>query len=597
MTPLETAVEEWIAADVDPSSVEELRTLLARSSTDPDALAELGDRFKAGLQFGTAGLRGAMAAGPNRMNRAVVIRAAKGLIDYLSGHVDVPRVVIGNDARHHSREFALDTAGVVTAAGGQAYLLPDPVPTPVLAYAVRALNADAGVMVTASHNPAADNGYKVYLGGRMVPDNERGVQIVPPHDAQISHMIDAAPPANQIPRSEGWTDVDAPVVLTQSGSLDQPVPPVVLTQSGSLDQPVSPVILTQSGSPAPVQGLVHRYLEAISSGPQPGAQIKIVHTAMHGVGSPIALSSLARAGFTDVVSVGAQRDPDPDFPTVSFPNPEEPGAIDMAIALAKDVNADVVIANDPDADRCAVAVPDPRTGWRMLHGDELGAVLAEELAGTTGVFTNSVVSSRQLEVIASEQGRDYVRTLTGFKWMGRVKGLAYAYEEAIGYCVRPDIVRDKDGLSTAVLVAQLVSRLASQGKTIIDLLDDLARRHGLYLTSQLSVRCTDLSEIPQVMKRLRTHPLKTLVGSDVTQTIDLNQGWEGLPPTDGIMMITAKNDRVVVRPSGTEPKVKCYLEVVRPVEADASFDDLTEIRASARDRLDLIKTDLQKALF
>jgi len=561
MTPLESAVNEWIADDVDPSSIEELRTLLARSASDPEALEELKDRFRTRLQFGTAGLRGIMGAGPNRMNRAVVIRAARGLIDYLSAHVDAPKVVIGNDARHHSRQFALDTAGVVTAAGGEAYLLPDPVPTPVLAYAVRALNADAGVMVTASHNPAADNGYKVYLGGRMVPDNERGVQIVPPYDAEISQMIDAAPAANQIPRSQ------------------------------------TPAIATKSGSPDPIPGIVDRYVETISEGDPPLAPIRIVHTAMHGVGSPVALSALAKAGFTDVVSVAAQKDPNPDFPTVSFPNPEEPGAIDMALALAREVGADVVIANDPDADRCAVAVPDPRTGWRMLHGDELGSVLAEELAGTKGVFTNSVVSSRQLEVIAASQGRGYVRTLTGFKWMGRVKDLAYAYEEAIGYCARPDIVRDKDGLSTAVLVARLVSRLKSEGQTIIGLLDDLARRNGLYLTSQLSVRCTDLNEISEVMERLRTHPLTTLAASEVTRTIDLAQGWEGLPPTDGIMMITAKNDRVVVRPSGTEPKVKCYLEVVLPVVPDASFEDLTAIRGAARDRLDLIKADLNTALF
>jgi len=532
--------------------------LLDRSTSDPEALADLRDRFRTRLQFGTAGLRGVMGAGPNRMNRAVVIRAARGLADYLSDHVDAPRVVIGNDARHHSREFALDSAAVMTAAGGQAYLLPDPVPTPVLAFAVRFLNADAGVMVTASHNPGADNGYKVYLGGRMVPDNERGVQIVPPYDGEISRMIDAAPPANQIPRAQGWTDCE--------------------------EDPAA-------------RGLVDRYRKAISAGPPPRAPIRIVHTAMHGVGSSLALSALAEAGFTDVVSVAAQMDPDPDFPTVAFPNPEEPGAIDMALSLARQVDADVVIANDPDADRCAVAVPDPRTGWRMLHGDELGAVLGEELAGTTGVFANSVVSSRQLEIIASEQGRGYVRTLTGFKWMGRVTDLAYAYEEAIGYCVRPDIVRDKDGLSTAVSVARLVSRLRAQGKTIVGLLDDLARRHGLYLTSQLSVRCTDLSEIQKVMSLLRATPMATLASSEVTEVRDLAEGWEGLPPTEAIMMVTARNDRVVVRPSGTEPKVKCYLEVVLPVEPHASFEDLTTLRVAARQRLDTITTDLNKALF
>lgn len=553
-TTVADMVQQWIADDVDEADKQELRDLLARGDTDPQALEELDNRFSARLQFGTAGLRGAMGAGPNRMNRAVVIQAARGLIDYLCGRVDTPRVVIGNDARHHSRQFALDTAAVVTFAGGEALLLPDPVPTPVLSYAVRHLGADAGVMVTASHNPANDNGYKVYLGGRIVPDNERGVQIVPPADADISRLIEAAGPANTIGRAEGWTDCSDQIVQT--------------------------------------------YIDAISAGQPPQAPIRIVHTAMHGVGSSTALAALAQAGFTDVVSVEAQRLPDPDFPTVSFPNPEEPGAIDMALDLARQCDADVVIANDPDADRCAVAVNDPRRGWRKLHGDELGAVLGEHLVSSAdGVFVNSVVSSRQLEVIAADHGKPYARTLTGFKWMGRVENLGYAYEEAIGYCVRPDLVRDKDGLSTAVAVARLVSGLKAQSRTIVDLLDDLARRHGLYLSSQLSVRFSDLSKIPDVMAGLRANPISSLASSPVTEVIDLSLGWGSLPATEGIMVLTKRSDRVVVRPSGTEPKVKCYLEVIEPVPAGASFDDLTAIRASAQDRLAQIRQDLNTALF
>ncbi len=593
-------VTAWMAADPDPDDQQELRDLAEQAESDPGALAELQDRFAGTLEFGTAGLRGAMAAGPNRMNRAVVRRAARGLIDYLNSHVETPVVVIGNDARHHSREFAEDTAAIVTAAGGQAWLLPDRSPTPLLAYAVRHLGADAGVMVTASHNPARDNGYKVYLGGRLVDDHESGVQIVAPQDAAIAACIAAAPAANQIPLAGDWGDLGP--------------------------------------------DLLDSYLAAVAGdGSGPGsAPIRIVHTAMHGVGSAPALAALARAGFSDVHPVPAQQKPDPDFPTVAFPNPEEPGAIDLALELACQVEADVVIANDPDADRCAVAVNDPRAGWRMLHGDELGAVLGEDAAGriqqsedavrtevvgrsgdTAGqsgcaagsgtasrpgavpaqaqtpaaVLVNSIVSSRQLEAIAASHGLPHARTLTGFKWMGRVPDLAYAYEEAIGYCVRPDLVRDKDGLSTAVAVARLVARLKAEGRTLNDLLDDLARCHGLYLTSQLSVRFADLSEIPRTMERLRTAPPTALAGSPVTAVADLAEGYDSLPPTEGVFLLTQDNDRVIVRPSGTEPKIKCYLEVVRPVAPDASFAQLTGVRQLAEDRLAVITVEMNTTLF
>ncbi|MDR1807548.1 MAG: phospho-sugar mutase [Propionibacteriaceae bacterium] len=571
----------WIDGDPDPATRAELAALVVAAADDPAARADLADRFAGSLQFGTAGLRGAMAAGPNRMNRAVVIRAAKGLVDYLAESLPgvTPLVAIGSDARHHSREFALDSAAIVTAAGAEARLLPPDLPTPLLAYAVRALGADAGVMVTASHNPAADNGYKVYLGGRMVPDAERGVQIVAPHDAAIAAKIAAAPRAVDVPRAEsGWTELGPE--------------------------------------------LWEQYVEAIGSPAvaPPAAPIKIVHTSMHGVGHTTALAALARAGFTDVTVVAEQRDPDPDFPTVAFPNPEEPGALDLALALAAEVGADVVIANDPDADRCAVAVDDPRGGWRRLHGDELGAVLGEAVAAqlssqtplssrrqpgsspsdpdpaTPPTLANSIVSSRQLGVIAAHHGVAYRPTLTGFKWMGRVPGLAFAYEEAIGYCVRPDLVHDKDGLSTAVAVARLVAQLKSEGRTITDLLDDLARRHGLYLTSQLALRFDDLSQIPVTMARLRANAPATLAGSPVVTVADLADGYEGLPPTDGILLLTRDDDRVVVRPSGTEPKVKCYLETVTPVAADAAFDTLTSIRAAAAQRLAAIKSDLNSAL-
>ncbi|MCL2471459.1 MAG: phospho-sugar mutase [Propionibacteriaceae bacterium] len=589
-------VQAWIDADVDELAQAELSVLLERAQDDPDARADLDDRFAQRLQFGTAGLRGAMAAGPNRMNRAVVIQAAHAVTAHLQAHLGSQtsppvRVVIGNDARHNSRQYALDTAAVVTAAGGDAYLLPDQVPTPVLAYAVRLMDADAGIMVTASHNPAADNGYKVYLGGRMVPENERGVQIVPPHDLEIATLIQTAPPANQIPRSQGWTDCGEEIQASYVARVVAVLPSSPLVGHSSHRRLVEP------GSAA-FPGQVRATETGHSSSPtfpSAAAPIRIVHTAMHGVGSAPALAALAAAGFTDVLPVEAQRLPDPGFPTVTFPNPEEPGAIDLALSLAAEREADLVIANDPDADRCAVAVPDPRHGWRMLHGDELGAVLADHIGSIpgAGVFVNSVVSSRQMEVIASEYGRPYARTLTGFKWMGRVPGLAFAYEEAIGYCVRPDLVRDKDGLSTAVEVARMVSTLKAQGRTLISVLDDLARRHGLYLSSQLSVRVPDISQMPGIMEDLRSRGVKTLADTPVTRLIDLNQGWDDLPTTDGIALFTTLNDRVIIRPSGTEPKVKCYLEVIHPVDPHASFDDLTNARTIAETRLSQIRSDLE----
>ena len=643
-------ISAWVAGDPDAECRAEIAALvekagLGRVDGKADgaagaALAELEDRFADALRFGTAGLRGAMAAGPNRMNRAVVIRAARGLADYL-GHQGwegrVPRVVIGNDARHHSREFARDSAAVVVAAGGEALLLPDQVPTPVLAFAVRRLGADAGVMVTASHNPACDNGYKVYLGGRAVTDPERGVQIVPPYDTQIAACIEAVGPANEVPRAEsGWVDVGPELVEAYVAAIaGRGDGSNGLVGCESLGQPEGPFEpspdLPDGGQGDGSSGPWHSTQPANENGPEepspgsPGSEepspevlpapIRIVHTAMHGVGSGIALESLRRCGFEDVVPVPEQREPDPDFPTVAFPNPEEPGAIDLAVALARRVDADVVIANDPDADRCAVAVLDQREqangGWRMLHGDELGSVLGEDAASriaTEGdspgnvpsvppVLVDSLVSSRLLGEIAAAHGVAYRRTLTGFKWMGRVPGLAYAYEEAIGYCVRPDLVHDKDGLSTGLAVARLVARLKAQGRTIVDVLDDLARAHNLHLSGQLAVRFADPGQIAATVQRLREAPPAAIAGSPVTQVADLAGGYDDLPPTDGVLLLTARDDRVIVRPSGTEPKVKCYLEVIMPVAPDASFDDLTAIRARATERVGTIKADLDATVF
>ncbi|GGI08481.1 phospho-sugar mutase [Isoptericola cucumis] len=585
-------VEDWIRHDVDEADRAELAELVQdtashRRSTAARAVAELRDRFAGTLQFGTAGLRGAMAAGPNRMNRAVVTTAAAGLGAYLAATLGraatreaAPRVVVGYDARYRSATFATDTAAVLTAAGADVLLLPSPLPTPVLAFAVRHLDADAGVMVTASHNPAADNGYKVYLGGRVVTDAGQGAQIVPPHDAGIAERIAAAGPASDVPRADsGWTVLDRDVVLSYLASV-----------------------------------------RALSDGKP--RTLKVVTTSLHGVGGRVLARALADAGFTHVVPVEEQADPDPDFPTVRFPNPEETGAIDMALGLASDVGADVVIANDPDADRCAVAVVDPAAGtyqgaetarsqgWRMLHGDEVGALLGREIVtrgvggagpvrpgpGGRPVLASSVVSSRVLSSIAAHHGAAHATTLTGFKWISRTPGLVFGYEEALGYCVDPANVRDKDGISAAVLVAQLADRLKADGRTLIDALDDVARENGLFLTDQLSARFDDLERIGDTMDRLRSAPPRMLAGAGVAQVLDLTTGVDGLPPTDGVVLLGADDTRVVVRPSGTEPKVKCYLEVVEPVAPDASSYDVGRLRVAAQAKLDRVKADMRAAL-
>lgn len=596
---LVTAVRTWITDDPDPETAEHLRALLATATHEPAedepldaelrdaARLELADRFAGMLQFGTAGLRGALGGGPNRMNRAVVIRAAAGLVRYLAealaarrgnGGVDVegPRVVIGYDARTNSDVFARDTAAVVTAAGGHALLLPAPLPTPVLAFAVRHLSADAGVMVTASHNPPQDNGYKVYLGGRVVTDSGEGAQIVPPYDADIAAHIAAVESVASVPRSEGgWLVLGEEVLDAYQASV------------GALAVPGTP------------------------------RELRIVLTPLHGVGGHVAETVLRGAGFTDLHIVPEQALPDPRFPTVAFPNPEEPGAIDLALAMAHELDADLVLANDPDADRCAAAVRDPRAavggsgpgdvrgaGWRMLHGDEVGALLGETVAashtGSGGTLACSIVSSRLLAKIAAGHGLRHRATLTGFKWISRVDGLVFGYEEALGYCVDPEHVRDKDGVSAALLLAQLAARVKAEGRTLLDLLDELAVRHGLHLTDQLSARFADLTQIPATMERVRTAPPATLAGSPVVEVTDLSQGSvdgpEGLPPTDGLRLVAQDGTRVIVRPSGTEPKVKCYLEVVVPVDDDGSDDPVGAVRRAARERLKAVRADVATAL-
>ncbi|MEU0743462.1 phospho-sugar mutase [Streptomyces sp. NPDC006134] len=534
----------WLAEDPDADTREELARLL-----DAEDHTELAARFGGTLQFGTAGLRGELGAGPMRMNRAVVIRAAAGLAAYLRkqgtphGDGTAGLVVIGYDARHKSADFARDTAAVMTGAGLRAAVLPRPLPTPVLAFAIRHLGAVAGVEVTASHNPPRDNGYKVYLGD--------GSQIVPPADADIAAEIDAVRSLHDVPRpATGWDTLDDGVLDAYLARTD-----AVLSE----------------GSPRTA---------------------RTVYTAMHGVGRDVLLAAFARAGFPEPVLVAEQAEPDPDFPTVAFPNPEEPGAMDLAFAKARETGPDLVIANDPDADRCAVAVRDG-ADWRMLRGDEVGALLAAHLVarGATGTFAESIVSSSLLGRIAGKAGLPHAETLTGFKWIARADGLRYGYEEALGYCVDPDGVRDKDGITAALLITELASVLKERGRTLLDLLDDLAVEHGLHATDQLSVRVEDLSVIGNAMRRLREQPPTRLAGLPVTKAEDLTRGTDTLPPTDGLRY-TLDGARVIVRPSGTEPKLKCYLEVVVPVTAR---DALPAARAKAADLLASLKRDLASA--
>jgi phosphomannomutase len=545
MTDVLDDARAWLADDPDPDTRAELAGLIERAEMDDTAaLADLGDRFSARLEFGTAGLRGALGAGPNRMNRAVVIRAAAGLVAYLRAHGG-SSVVVGFDARRKSDEFARDTCAVVVGAGMSALVLPRPLPTPVLAFAIRHLGVNAGVMVTASHNPPQDNGYKVYLGD--------GSQIVPPADVEISAEIDAVGPVESIPLAEsGWE------------TLDESVLDAYVARAASVARPDRP------------------------------REVKIVYTPLHGVGGEVMRRVLAASDFPAPTAVAEQSAPDPDFPTVTFPNPEEPGAIDLAVALARREDADLIIANDPDADRCAVAAPMP-DGWRMLTGDEVGALLATYLIsrdpGLTGVFACSIVSSSLLGKIAGRYGLGYAETLTGFKWIGRIDGLRFGYEEALGYCVDPDAVRDKDGLSAAVLVAELVATLRSEGRGLADALDDIARGYGLHATSQLSVRVEDLSMIDAVMRQLRTSPPTALGGRAVEAVEDLANGGGGLPPTDGLRFFLDAGARVIVRPSGTEPKIKCYLEVIVPVDDG----DVASARKTAAGALAAIKADLAVA--
>jgi phosphomannomutase len=535
-SPLRASAEAWLAEDPDPDTRAELSHLI-----DAGDWPAIAGRFDGRLEFGTAGLRGPLGAGPTRMNRAVVRRTAAGLAAYLRGLGADGPVVIGYDARHKSADFAHDSAAVLAGAGFDVRVLPRPLPTPVLAFAVRHLAACAGVMVTASHNPPADNGYKVYLGGAVSPGGAAGdgAQIVPPADSGIEAAIGAVGPLAGVPLSDTWETLGEEVL--------------------------------------------EAYLDAVSRVPRtPHRELRIAATALHGVGGEVLSAALRRAGFTEPDVVAEQAAPDPDFPTVAFPNPEEPGAVDLLLALADRVGADLAIANDPDADRCAVAV-----GGRLLRGDELGVLLADHLIrhGVTGTYATTIVSSSLLGAICSAAGLPYAETLTGFKWIARAAtDLAFGYEEALGYAVAPELVRDKDGISAALLIADLAAALRAEGRTLLDRLDELAVRYGLHATDQLAVRVEDLSLIDAAMRRLRADLPTELLGEPVTEITDRL-------PAANVLTLRTRTCRVVVRPSGTEPKLKSYLEVVVPVTSAPA-----DARAVAADQLARLRAEIAAAL-
>ncbi|MFD6666495.1 phospho-sugar mutase [Micromonospora chalcea] len=542
---LRVRAERWLADDPDPADREELRAVLDGL---PGTAADLADRFAGPLTFGTAGLRGPLRAGPNGMNLAVVTQAAAGLVRWLAAQGGEGPLVIGYDARRGSRAFAERTAQVATGAGRPALLLPGPLPTPVLAFAVRQLGAVAGVMVTASHNPPQDNGYKVYLGAQLGGELGPGAQIVPPADAGIEAAIRAVGPLAEVP-------------LGPAGQMLG-------------------------------DDLVTAYVERAAAVVDPTGprDLKVAYTPLHGVGGAVLTAAFARAGFGVPGVVPEQAEPDPAFPTVSFPNPEEPGAVDLLVALADRTGADLAVANDPDADRCAVAVRDAGS-WRMLRGDEVGALLADHLMrrGVTGLYATTIVSSALLRAMAAARGLPYDETLTGFKWIVRAGGgrepLAYGYEEALGYCVAPEHVRDKDGITAALTVAELAAGLKAEGRTLLDRLDELAAEFGVHHTEQLSVRVEDLRVIADSMARIRAATPATLLGQPVTEASDL------LPDADVVILRTGAA-RVVIRPSGTEPKLKAYLEVVEPVTGG----DVPAARQRARAAVTELRNEIAAAL-
>ena len=536
---LRAEVEEWIALDPDPITAEQLRNWLAEGNE-----VQLRQSFSGFLQFGTAGLRGPMGPGPSCMNRAVVSRAAAGLAVYMKRH-NLTSVVIGRDARYGSEDFTFESAEIFSGAGLKVFILPRPLPTPVLAFAVNELQVGAGVMVTASHNPPQDNGYKVYLGGTVAGQRYYGSQIVPPADIEIAAEI--AKIHSAIPRGTEWTILNDDIF----------------------------------------NAYISRTIKLASK----SYQNKIVYSAMHGVGTETVEAVFAAAGYAAPILVAAQAQPDPDFPTVQFPNPEEPGAIDLSLQTAKESNADLVIANDPDADRCAAAALDPKVGWRMLRGDEVGALLGyfiasempELIVGKS--FANSIVSSSILSKIANHHRIEFHETLTGFKWLAKIENLGFGYEEALGYAVDALTVNDKDGVSAALMLAQVLGVLKERNTGVIEYLDLIWNTYGFHRTEQISIRVASLDQVDKVLAKIRSDRPEAIAGYKVIKFEDLLAPENSLPPTNGLRIWLEQGVRIIIRPSGTEAKLKCYIEVVRP-------DGTDQDKESAETIVTALKTEL-----
>ena len=531
---LNKEVTEWIKHDPDPNTAKQLQQWL-----DQNNLEKLNTAFNGFLQFGTAGLRGPIGPGPSCMNRAVVSRAAAGIAAFMKKH-NLQSVVIGRDARHGSAVFAKDSAEILAGAGFKTYVLPRELPTPVLAFAVNKLKADVGIMVTASHNPANDNGYKVYLGGVVGGVNYHGSQIILPIDSEISEFISKAD--------------------------------------------LKPKRITSYETVA--ESVIADYIKSVTAICQTPNQLKIVYTALHGVGAETFLKVFNSAGFSNLIVVKEQEKPNPDFPTTPFPNPEEAGAIDLAIEYAKREGADLVIANDPDADRCAIAINDPDHGWRMLRGDEVGAIVGKYLIErdriNNGAFANSLVSSSLLGKMAKKAGIEFHETLTGFKWISKISNLTFGYEEALGYCVDAKSVNDKDGISVGLLIAQIAGELRDGGVSLADYLNLIGDEHGFHKTDQISIRVTDLSIIQSLLSKFAANPPASLAGSTLISAEDLSKSKSMATP--GIRCYYNDGIRIIIRPSGTEPKLKCYIEIVSNSKSDAQL------------RCELVKKELTTTL-
>lgn len=623
--PQET-VERWIELDPDPQTRRQLGEALRAAEEDPAQRSSLQGLFAGRLTFGTAGLRASLGPGPLRMNRLVVRQTAAGLLAYADRKLaeahqqggnqhdaqsPVPRrIVIGFDARHQSKEFACETSWIFSEAGWEVHLFDRPGPTPLLARQVLLTDAEVGVMVTASHNPPRDNGYKVYLGGglsRFLEPHGHGVgaQITAPVDQEIAATIAEAVQADFTPESA--TPAAQP-------STEVIVPPDVVVVGDHARERYQ-----------------REALELLDTERFPHRNLRIVYTAMHGVGGQMVTDLLQAGGFTDTLIVSEQFEPDPDFPTADFPNPEEAGALDLALKEATEHDADLVLANDPDADRLSAAVVDPATGeWRQLSGDEMGVLLGRHILnrgplrpqthhspgqptfaqaeqhGT--VLANSVVSSRLLERLCRVRDVEHAATLTGFKWLARVPDLIFGYEEAIGFNVDPMHVKDKDGVSAALIFAELAASLKAAGSGPVQALDEIAAEAGVFVTGQVTVRVQDLSQLGQVTAQLRAAPPEQIAGAAVVESLDLlkdplpGQQSQGDEPdeatkTDALIYVTDAGDRVIVRPSGTEPKVKCYLEAVEDTpRQDAGAEAIGLARGRAASRLSALHTAMAQIL-